>query len=144
MATSALKDAIGLERQDAMLSFGSTGAISAGTIPFGKTTANEDGTYLDLGNTDLEGMAVVVNFTTGVTGSGTGTINVSVSNDSGSSWTVIATSGAIAASKLTEGAQFNVPIPRGHEQGNLMKVELVAVSLTAGEAEAYVDTYVGA
>ena len=146
MATNAIMSGVHLDRQDEMLKFGATNAMAAsGTYPCGYAADHTDGTYLDLGDTDLEGMSVIFHVDTALTGTGAkATFKVSVSNDNGSNWTEIAASPEIVAANLTVDKEYAVVIPRGHVQGNLMKATVVAAGTVAtGKVSAYVDTYVG-
>lgn len=146
MATKAIQSGAHLDRQDVALTFGATNAMSAAaTYPCGYTAGATDGTYLDLGNTDLEGMSVIFHVEEAITGSGAKAVfKVSVSNNGGSNWEEIAASPSIAAANLTAAKEFAVPIPRGHAQGNLMKAEVVASgTVSGGKVSAYVDCYIG-
>lgn len=148
MATKAIQSGVHLGRQDVMLNFGATNTMSAATTyPCGYSAAATDGTRLDLGNTDLEGMSVIFHVEEAITGTGTvkATFKVSVSNDNGANWDEIAASPAIAAAQLTAAKEFAVSIPRGHVQGNLMKAEVTTAgtTITGGKVSAYVDTYIG-
>lgn len=145
MATKAIMSEVHLDRQDEMLKFGATAAItSAKTYPCGVSAAYADGTVLDLGNTDLEGMSVIFHVDEAIN-AGTATFKLSVGDTAdGSTWTEIASSPSVAAASLTANKEFAVAIPRGHVQGQYLKATVVATgSPTAGKVSAYVDCYVG-
>lgn len=140
---AAYKSEVHLDRQDVMLMFGATNNItSAATYPCGYAAGATDGTYLDLGNTDLEGMSVIFHCDTDFDGTNA-TFKVSVSDDK-STWKEIAASPAIVAANLKEGKEYAVAIPRGHEQGQFMKATVTTTgTATKGKVSAYVDTYIG-
>lgn len=136
----AIRTVGGLERKDMMLDFGEASISSATTVTFGTTTEYSDGVVIDAGNTDLEGMNVVINVKTAAAG-GTMTFNLLCGGDS---FTQIASTGALAATAVTQGKAIILPIPRDHAAGNKYKLQVVGgTGASAGAFSAYVDTYQG-
>ena len=142
-------------KQDKLLSFGETAAISgAATYPCGVTTAASDGVCLDMkvvnplkaGEYDpanLEGFSVNFQVTTAVTGGTSGTFKV-LGSDNMSDWTELAVSPAIPVAQLTEGAGVVVPVPRGSGSKRYVKAAVTIVgAATAGKVAACVDTFAG-
>lgn len=136
-----------LDRQDKYLEFGATNTMSAATTyPCGYSASATDGTFLDLGKGDLEGMSIIFHVDAAVTGTGTvtATFKVAVSDDK-STWTEVAASPAIGSANLTADKEFAVAIPRGSAKGKYMKatVTTAGTTITAGKVSAYVDAYIG-
>lgn len=151
---AALQSQASIGMPDKMLHFGSVDTLTSGTAkPFGYTSTATDGVRLDLGSTDLEGMGVVVRCDTALTGTGTTSnvakFEVQVSSDNGSNWATIAEKTVVAADALAT-KQWHLPIPRGHVQGNLMRVICTATAtggdtpaISTGKFTAWVDTFAG-
>lgn len=117
---AAFKSEVHLDRSDVMLTFGATNTITtAATYPCGYAAGATDGTFLDLGDTDLEGMSVIFHVEEDFDGTNA-TCKVSVSDDK-STWKEIAASPVVLAANLKAGKEIAVSIPRGHEQGRFMK-----------------------
>lgn len=143
----AIKESGLMGRQDKLLTFGATAALSAtGDAICGKTAEYTDGVALDMGKGDLEGMSAHFTVDTAINGTGTvtATFFVAVSDDK-SNWTKIAVSPAIAKADLTEGAEFSVGIPRGHKPGQYVRagVTMDGTTVTAGVVSACIDTFAG-
>lgn len=154
MATTAFKDQVNIGTPDAMLEFGSVDNFTSGTAKImGYSASYTDGIILNLGNTDLEGMSVIIQCNTALTGTGTTSnvakFEVQVSNDNGSNWTTIAEK-TVTATEAVAGAKWALPIPRGHVQGDMMRVKVTATAtggdsaaISTGKFSGWVDTFAG-
>lgn len=152
----AIKTKGTLDRADVMLDFGETNTLSTSAGPFGYGANHTDGTYIDTGNTDLEGAGIAVQASTGITASGspTGTkvtVALSGSSDNGSNWSEIASWDIDSSALATTAAPVVLPIPRGYADLPLLKLTAKVTftggttpAVTAGKLKAWIDTYAGA
>ena len=154
--SKAVKTKGSLDRRDTVLTFGETNTLSTSAGPFGYGANHTDGTYIDTGDTDLEGMGIAVQGVEAITASGspsatTVTVALSGSADKGSNWSEIASWSAAAADFGSAIAPKVFPIPRGYGDLPLLKLTAKVTftggttpAVTAGKLKAWVDTYVGA
>lgn len=133
-------------RQDKLLSFGETGAItSANTYNCG----GGDGVVLDMSNGDpkgqvasLDGFSVHFTVTEGITGATGATFKVLVSDTANGTYNAIASS--VTVTDLAVGAEVNVAIPRGAAAGRFVKAAVTTTgTASAGKVSACVDTFAG-
>lgn len=151
---ASIKTVGSLDRQDAILTFGSTGTLSTSAVPFGYTASFTDGVRIDTGDTDLEGMTVVINTEEAITASGSPSatavvIEMKAYDSAGSSVTVFKQT--FASTDFVVGKPVTIGIPRNY--GNKTILALTAdvdftggttPAVTAGKLYAYIDCYQGA
>lgn len=152
--SNAIKNGGMIARADELLRFGKSGTLSTSEVAFGDS-AHTDGILINTGDTDLEGMNVYIKVNTAPTASGSPTaiaVNFMLkgSSDNGSTWTEIC-SKSLASTALTAGAAFKLPIPAGYADKPLLKLSCqgsltsgTTPAFTAGEFEAWIDSFAGA
>jgi hypothetical protein len=151
--SKAIKTKGSLERRDVQLTFGETNTLSTSYGPFGYSASATDGTYIDTGNTDLEGMGVAVRCSTGITASGSPSatvvsVKLSGSANKGSSWSTIGEWTADVSALGTSAEALVFPIPRGYGDLPLLKLEAKVTftggttpAVTAGKLYGWIDAY---
>ena len=116
---------------DAKLSFGA-GKYSDGACP--------DTLSLNMAQTERMKVEAVV---TSAFAGGTSIALKLQGSDDGTTFEDVASAGSIVTAELTKGASFTLPIPDGVNK-KFLKVTFAATgTFTAGELEAYLDTYLG-
>lgn len=127
-----------LERKDIQLDFGASADLV-------KDTAKDFENKLKLGNTSAAGMAVAINTTTALAGTGTVTATfVLKGSDDDISYSAIVSSPAVASTSLGEGMGISLAIPRDCKKKYLkLEVTATGTTVTGGKFSAFIDTYVG-
>lgn len=127
-------------KQDKLLTFGATGAITTGSKTY--YCGGSDGVALDMNTANLEGFGVNFRIDTAFKGLTDATFKIEVS-DNKTQWKEAASSPVIALADLSVDA-VNVVIPRGAPAGRYVRAGVYTTgTATAGEVTAIVDTFAG-
>lgn len=128
-------------RQDKLLTFGATGAITSATTYY---CGGSDGTALDMNTANLEGFTVNFKIDEAFAGLTNATFKVQTSDDK-STWKDAAASPVIVLADLPGLNDFvNVVVPRGGAAGRYVRAAVTTTgTATKGIVSACVDTFAG-